>query len=137
MKIIKYISILVFFIALSNVGPLKIILTLLTNEPIVPGLDESIYITKDKKYIYSGAITDTLKNSCYIQYKSYYPNTPHTLYRIQPIKIWKFWHWAEYIYEEKWKQPYLDISDKELENIFKFWRVRYNSPNGTIDCRDY
>jgi hypothetical protein len=104
----------VLFIGITNLTPVKIMLMLFTGDSIVPGMNESYYLTADKKYIYQGNLSDTLKNSCYKEYVRLYPHNSHTLHRIQPIIWWRFWRWGEYLVREKWHQPFLKITDKEL-----------------------
>jgi hypothetical protein len=66
-----------------------------------------------------------------------FPKNNHVLYRIQKMNLLKFWHWSEYIFEEKWHQPYLYISNSDLNKILTFWSKTYHSPNGTLSCEGF
>lgn len=35
--------------------------------------------------------------------------TDTILYRTYPINYFKFWTWREYVYNNRWKYPYLEI----------------------------
>lgn len=97
---------LLLFIILSNLPPLNVFFRIFGGDSIVQGSVESLYVTKDLKYIYGGKIKDTLQNYCYRQYRAMYPLSNPTLYRLQPIEPWKFWRWGEYLLKEKWHQPF-------------------------------
>ncbi|ADB38079.1 hypothetical protein [Spirosoma linguale] len=131
MRALTFVLVLIF---LSNVTPLNSILKIVSGDTIVPGMSESFYITKDLKYIYQGNLSDTLKNSCYIQYKALSPASGTNLYRLQPIEPWKFWRWKEYLFEEKWKQPYQNVSERELKQALYSFSKAYQSPDGTLSC---
>ena len=137
MKKVRVIIIIFVLLFLSNIPPLNFVFRLFNSDSLVPGMSESLYTTKNLKYVYQGNLSDTLSNSCYRQYIALYPLSSRTLYRIQPIEPWKFWRWKDYMYDEKWRQPYNRISDKELKQALLFFAKAYNSPNGTLSCNQF
>ncbi len=94
------------------------------------GTSESYYITADHNHIYQGPLKDSLKNLCYVQYVKMHPKNSHILYRMQPIKPWQFWHWGEYLSEEKWRQPYLKVSHENLQKALDYEAKTYDLPDG-------
>lgn len=137
MKRYRFLIYTFIVLLLSNIPPLNSIFKFVSGDSLVPGMSESLYITKDFKYIYQGDLKDTLKNSCYRQYKEVSSLSNHTLYRFQAISPWKFWKWGDYLTEEKWQQPYINVSEEELKQALLFFSKSYNSPNGTISCTDF
>jgi hypothetical protein len=137
MKNYKFFVYIFIFIVLSNLPPLNFFFKLFSGDSIVPGMSESLYITKDLEYIYQGNLGDTLNNSCYKQYKNISPMSSHTLYRLQMIEPWKFWRWSDYLTEEKWRQPYVSVSDQKLKQSFLFFSRAYQSQNGTFSCNQF
>ncbi len=92
------------------------------------------YITKDKKFA-TGSIrifdTTNTNNRYYWIYRQTYPNADSTLYRIKPMLFYRFWRWAEYIYDPHWWQPYMKMSIDEHYLIFKGMyknREKYGTP---------
>lgn len=134
MKNYKFFVIIFVFFLLSNFPPINTFFRVVSGDSLVPGMSESFYITKDLNYLYQGSLSDTLQNSCYKQYKIQFPESNHTLYRLQPIQIWKFWRWSEYLVDEKWRQPYVEISDSQLKQSMIFFSKKYQSSNGTLLC---
>ncbi|AEI49954.1 hypothetical protein [Runella slithyformis] len=137
MKKYKSLFYTLVIIIMSNLPPLNFFFRVFGGDSIVRGSNESLYVTQDLKYIYGGKIGDTLKNDCYRQYRAKYPMSNSTLYRLQPLVLWKFWNWGEYLTNEKWRQPYTHVSDKDLKEAMFVFSKTYDSPNGTLDCETY
>lgn len=135
MKKYKSLIYILVIIILSNLPPFHIFFKLFSGDIIVPGLNDDLYVTKDLKYHYQGYLKDTLKNDCYRQYRVLFPNSNPTLYRIQPIQLWKFWRWGQYLLEEKWRQPYRYVSDKEMKEADLFFNKTYHMPDGICTSR--
>jgi hypothetical protein len=137
MKNYKLLLYTIIILLLSNVPPLNFIFKLLSGDSIVPGMSENFYVTKDLNYIYEGSLGDTLKNPCYRKYKEISTKSSHTLYRLQKIEPWRFWRWGEYITEEKWRQPYISVSEKELKQALLSFSNIYQPANGTLSCSQF
>ena len=137
MKKYKPLIYVLVIIILSNLPPLNFFFRVFGGDSIVRGTSESLYVTKDLKYQYQGYLKDTLKNDCYRQYRAKYPMSNPTLYRLQPLELWKFWNWGEYLIKEKWRQPYKNVSYEELKEADLFFNKAYDSPNGTLDCETF
>lgn len=125
---------IVVLLCMSNMPPLNFILRVFSGDTLMPGMSERFYISKDLRYVYQGDLSDTLTNACYIQYKALSPSSSHKLYRLQLIEPWKFWKWKEYLVDEKWKQPYQHVSERELKQALDFFSKAYQSPDGTLSC---
>lgn len=137
MKKYKSLIYILVFIILSNLSPFHIFFRLFSGDSIMTVGYDNLYVTKDLKYQYSGYLKDTLKNYCYRQYRLLYPMSNPTLYRVQPLELWRFWRWGEYLTKEVWRQPYKHVSYKELKDADLFFNKSYDSPNGTFDCETY
>ncbi|GAA4405394.1 hypothetical protein GCM10023187_23700 [Nibrella viscosa] len=92
-------------------------------------------MTRDHKYMYQEALRDTLQNPCYVQYVTQNPTADHTLCRIVPLQSWKIWRWGEYLVEEKWRQPYLEVTYEDIKKAIDYFNKAYHNPTGTITCR--
>ncbi len=127
-----WITIIAVFVILSNtVPPLNNIIRIIGEGNLY---DFDHYITLDKKLATSSIqIYDTTisNNEYYWAYRRTYPNVDSTLYRIEPILFYRFWRWAEYIYDPHWQQPYMEMSIQEHHIVFKqMWknREKYGTP---------
>lgn len=128
----KYKSLIyiVVMIILSNLLPLNFFFRFFGGDSIMIVGYDTLYVTQDLKYHYEGDLKDTLKNDCYRQYRVLFPNSNPTLYRVQPLQPWKFWRWGQYLIEEKWRQPYRYVSDKEMREADLFFTKTYHIPSG-------
>ncbi len=113
----KYALFFILFIIFSNLPPLKGLFHLFVEGILVEGLGNYEYSTKDKKYIHSGRLEAVNHDACFNRYKLTHPNSDWTLYRIDKIPYLKFWRWYEVLTEEKWRQPYLELSREEAYKI--------------------
>ena len=81
------------------------------------------YITKDKKFPTENPIVWRDYNSSnygyYVAYRKAYPEADSTLYRITPVRLQRFWRWAEYLISPYWRQPYMEMSYEEWNRILK------------------
>ena len=133
MRTLKVITATFLFVALCNLPPMNFLMRLITGDSIVPGVSENMYITADLKYVYQGDLADLSSNRCYKEYCSTSGN--NILYRIQKIEIWKFWRWADYLLDEKWRQPYLPLSLSDLKKAMYESSQHYGARDGTLRCR--
>lgn len=118
------------FLLISNVSPFKNFYKFFVEGVIVQPLGINTYLTKDLKLVYDGYLKDTLKNTCYVQYTRMFPHHSHTLYRTSSIELWKFWRWGEYMFDEKWRQPYLLASSNDFHEAARFTADAYHTKNG-------
>ena len=137
MKKYKSLIYILVIVILSNLPPLNFFFRLFGGDSIMRVGYDTLYVTQDLKYQYQGSLKDTLQNDCYRQYRALFPNSNPTLYRIQPIQPWKFWRWGQYLFDEKWRQPYRQVSHKEMKEAELFFTKSYNSPSGTLGCETY
>jgi hypothetical protein len=77
------------------------------------------FVTKDKKFAYSGGLTFLYVDSAFMCYQRKYFTADKKLYRTRSMKVWRFWHWGEYLFKEEWKVPYMDISEDYFQNLRK------------------
>ena len=111
-KRFKRILLILLVIVLSNLPPLHFFCVFIGESGhIIDGFDQ--YVTKDKKYAFEGGLRYLEQSPYYPKYKKMYPNADHTLYRIEPIRVWRFWRWREYLTSTKWKQKYMEIDASE------------------------
>ena len=96
---------------------------------------DTCYITKDRKFpTQSFTIWKDYNSSNYRYYAAYrkaYPQADTALYRIHPIRLYRFWRWGEYIVHPYWHQPYLKMSNVEWNKIQKqMWNNdrKYGNP---------
>ena len=96
---------------------------------------DTCYITKDRRFpTQSFTIWKDYNSSNYRYYAAYrkaYPKADTTLYRINPLLLYRFWRWAEYLISPHWKQPYMEMSYKEWDKIMKqMWdsKDKYGNP---------
>ena len=130
MKKYKSLIYILIFIVLSNLPPLNFFFRVFGGDSIVRGSNESLYVTQDLKFHYQGYLKDTLTNDCYRQYRALFPQSNPTLYRLQPLELWKFWNWGEYLLEEKWRQPYKNVSYEALKKADVFFNKTYHMHDG-------
>lgn len=131
MKILKHPLIIAFvFIVLCNIfsGYFKF---------FIEGnlYDFKYYVTQDKKFVTEALNLESINNSTnyryYLAYRKAYPKADTTLYRINPLLLYRFWRWAEYLISPHWKQPYMEMSYKEWDKIMmQMWNNdnKYGNP---------
>lgn len=133
MRATKVILATLLFIVLCNLPPLHFFMLLISGDTIVPGTSDYLYVTPDLKYVYGGSLGDLSSNSCYQDYIRL--NGSHTLHRLQKIEPWRFWRWGDYLLNEKWRQPYLEISLDELHKAMHQFAATYGASDGTLKCK--
>jgi hypothetical protein len=133
MKKYRLLLALVFFVLLSNYPPLNFFMRLMGGDSIKTVASDNLYVTADLNSIHQGPLSDSLKNVCYNQYRATYKSADNTLYRIQKIELWKFWNWVDYLSEEKWKQPYKNVSSDELKLAMSRFSKTYATIDGTYN----
>ena len=96
---------------------------------------DTCYITKDRKFpTQSFTIWKDYNSSNYRYYAAYrkaYPQADTALYRIHPIRLYRFWRWGEYLVHPYWHQLYMEISYKEWDKIMmQMWgsKDKYGNP---------
>jgi hypothetical protein len=109
-KYTKYSILFLLFVVISNVNPLQSLFKLFAEGILIEGPSEYYYSTKDKAFIHNGWLEAAENSPEFNRYKLTHPKSDWTLYRIDPIPFWKFWRWGEILTEEKWQQPYLEVS---------------------------
>lgn len=107
------------FIILSNVAPLYPIFHWLIDGVLVEGALTATYITEDREFVYSGSVKDTLNDPYYKRYRLMHPNGNPKLYRHEPLHLWKFWRWRDYLTQEHFRHPYMKIERDEVSKIFR------------------
>lgn len=130
MKKYKSLIYILVIIIMSNLPPLNFFFRFFSGDSIMPVVYDNLYVTQDLKYQYQGYLKDTLKNDCYRQYRALFPKSNPTLYRVQPLELWRFWRWGQYLLEEKWRQPYRKVSEQEMKEADLFLNKTYNMPDG-------
>jgi len=121
------------FVVLCNLPPLHFFMFLISGDAIVPGTSDYLYVTPDLEYVYGGSLANLSSNSCNQDYVRL--NGNNTLHRLQKIEPWRFWRWGDYLLNEKWRQPYLEISPNELNKAIRRFAARYGASDGTLRCK--
>lgn len=133
MKATKVILSIFLFVVLCNLPPLHFFMLLISGDAIVSGSMEYTYITSDLKFVHEGSLANLSSNNCYQDYIRL--NGNHTLHRLQKIEPWRFWRWGDYLLNEKWRQPYLEISPDELNKAMHQFAVVYGASDGSLRCK--
>lgn len=135
-KIIKVGLIILFIVLANTLPPMRNMLIFFFEWRLYPDSDE--FVTKNKKFAYSGNISLVgnpiryrFEKDYYSIYKKTFPNEDTILYRIEKINLLKFWRWGEYIFSPKWHRPHIEMSYAEWDKIFNNMslnRVKYGTP---------
>lgn len=105
-RVIVWLTVVLIFLFLVNVGPIHSILTLFLDLNVGQGTLED-YTTKDLIYQGRGPINAIRLRPEYKKYRLLYSGRDTTLYRTDALRPWKFWRWVELISNPYWCHQYL------------------------------